>query len=78
MLPGKSSRGGIRRESEATRARDSRDRIVADASVAEGMTGGIVTADAEDSIGAVAVATGTDMGIIADITEATHRSGVHN
>jgi len=26
----------------------------------------------------VAVATGTDMGIIADITEATHRSGVHN
>ena len=51
---------------------------MADASVAEGMTGGIVTADAEDSIGAVAVATGTDMGIIADITEATHRSGVHN
>jgi len=51
---------------------------VADATVAEGMTGGIVTADGEDSIGAVAAATGTDMGIIADITEATHRSGVHN
>jgi hypothetical protein len=61
-----------------TRARDSRDRIVADATAAEGTTGGIVTADAEDSIAAVAAATGTDMGIIVDITGATHRSDVRN
>src|SRR5215469_2895852 len=73
MLPGKSSRGGIRRESEATRARDSRDRIVADATVAEGMTGGIVTADAEDSIGAVAAAT-TDFG---DVEAGAGRGGAN-